>query len=135
MSKESEDVEDDPEQEYWVSSSSEDRPRQMRATPEGNTIWKYTFEIVDDFELELPKGARVLSVQTQHSVPCLWALVDSKAALEKRRFSIFGTGNPVPDSFLAVIGPMYIGTFQTDNGNGVWHLFEMTSTSSENDSR
>lgn len=87
------------------------------------TIWKFPVKVDDLFELVMPKGARVLSVQNQGiNGPQMWAIVDSKAPTERRRFRIFGTGHPMGgDEALD-----YVGTFQASGGALVWHLFEVT---------
>jgi hypothetical protein len=85
-------------------------------------IYKYPFEINDIVEMNLPKGAEVLSVQCQDDVPCLWALVDPEAKLLKRTFKLFGTGHDIdeaPQDHLS-----YIATFQQHDGLLVWHIFE-----------
>jgi hypothetical protein len=84
-------------------------------------IYKYQLKVTDSQELELPKGARILTVQTQQEVVCLWALVDSNA-IERQRHVIhfIGTGNShIPSSKLR-----YIGTVQQLGGSLVWHVFE-----------
>lgn len=83
------------------------------------TIWKYSLKLDDKIELEIPEGARILSVQMQGSVPSLWALVDSEAKKEIRVFYIFGTGTSNP---LLRFALDYIGTFQ--ERFFVWHVFE-----------
>lgn len=83
------------------------------------TIWKFTFEPRDDIEIEMPKEAEVLAVQTQHGQPCIWALVNSKAEKETRRFRMAGTGHPINDKL-----GKYIGTFQMMSGQLIFHLFE-----------
>lgn len=89
------------------------------------TIYKYSIPIEDEFTLDLPDGARILCVQTQHDAPQLWAVVDPEAQRITRRFAIRGTGHPV-DEALADIGmsSTYRGTFQLRNGSLVFHLFE-----------
>jgi hypothetical protein len=82
-------------------------------------IWKYAFDATDSFELTMPKGALVLSVQVQRDTPCLWALVDYTTETEVRRFRIAGTGHPID------FDGKFIGTFQLDHGSLVFHLFEV----------
>ena len=88
-----------------------------------HTIYKYplTQPEGDDVVVEMPEGARVLSVQVQRHIPCIWALVDPEKQLEKRRFRIYGTGQrtSLPDA-------PYIGTVQLLDGRLVYHLFEVT---------
>jgi hypothetical protein len=99
-----------------------------------NTIWKFSFKIEEDVQLEMPIGARVLSVQTQNGQPCLWAIVDDQAKKEKRKFFVHGTGHKLPD----VLSDHFhhLGTFQIEviqvseksthmeRGALVFHLFE-----------
>lgn len=82
------------------------------------TIWKFVLE--PSIELEMPKGAQILSVHAQGENINLWALVDPKAEIEKRKFVAFGTGHNVPDQ------PMeFIGTAHPYNGQLVFHVFEV----------
>ena len=59
---------------------------------------------------------RFLTVQMQHGVLVLWALVDPLQPKEQRTINIFGTGGPAPDT------GVYIGTVQ--DGGMVWHVFQ-----------
>jgi hypothetical protein len=81
-------------------------------------IWKYTVSIRDEFELQMPEGALLLSVQMQHAVPQMWAEVDPSAPLAPVKFHVVGTGNPMPQVPCA-----YVGTFQLHGGDLVFHLF------------
>ncbi len=84
------------------------------------TVYKYPIIATDYFQLELPQDAQILTIQTQHSEPQLWALVDTDALMETRRFRLAGTGHPISDENLR-----YIGTFQLNGGTLVFHLFEI----------
>ena len=84
-----------------------------------HSIWKYPVE-VGEFALRMPKGAQVLDVQIQGREPVMWAIVDTAAEREVRRFRIYGTGHPYE-----VQRDKYIGTFQLDSGSLVFHLFEV----------
>ena len=86
-----------------------------------DTIWKFDFEVTDYIEIEMPKDAKILSVQIQHEKPCIWAGVIAGNDTEKRKFRIFGTGHPIA---MNANGLKFIGTFQLMNGNFVGHLFE-----------
>lgn len=85
-------------------------------------IWKYELVATDYQELKMPKGACVLTVQTQNDTPCLWALVDPQAEKESRIFETFGTGHPV--CCAADMQRNYIGTYQKHGGALVFHVFE-----------
>jgi len=87
------------------------------------TIYKWAIPIEDHFILELPKIAKILTVQTQKGTPQLWAIVDSEMKKETRYFRLSGTGHPLGEDYLRIIN--YIGTFQMENGALVFHLFEI----------
>lgn len=87
-----------------------------------NTIYKYPLDTKDTNILELPKGAQILTVQTQNNIPCIWALVNDKETEKESRFiNTFGTGHPIDSS-----PRKYIGTYQLHNGALVFHVFEET---------
>lgn len=79
-------------------------------------------EIIYIQSILMPKGAEILTVQTQNGIPCIWALVDIEAEKEPRVFDIFGTGHPV--TFDMGVERKYINTFQLKGGALVFHLFE-----------
>jgi hypothetical protein len=84
-------------------------------------IYKYPLSVTDEQHILMPEGAEVLSVQTQHGEPFLWALVKTDKPNRRRTFHIYGTGNPVPDDEEA---SRFIGTFQILGGGFVGHVFE-----------
>jgi len=83
------------------------------------TIYKYPVSLTDEFILDLPKDAKILTVQMQHGKPQLWVLVDPENYTVERKFRLAGTGHSVPTGAI-----WYINTFQLDNGSLVFHLFE-----------
>ena len=82
-------------------------------------VWKYQFPITGEFALTMKVGAEILHVESQRGIPSLWASVDPEADLERRLFSIVGTGHPTN----LVAGQHVASFFQLDGGL-VWHLFE-----------
>lgn len=77
-------------------------------------------------ELEMPAGAEVLTVQRQGDGPVLWAMVNTTAPKERRRFLASGTGHDLPPG---VTRRRYVGTFQLPDpifGVTVWHVFDMS---------
>lgn len=88
-------------------------------------IWKTKLEITDKQTIQLPQGAEILSVQTQNEIPCLWALVDRHQFTEPRIIEIFGTGQDIHEDM--GVERKYIGTFQTNEGSFVGHVFERTN--------
>lgn len=83
-------------------------------------IYKYEFVVVDEFSIEMPKDAKILTVQIQQETSCIWALVNIDNVQQKRYFEIKGTGWEIKD----VEKLNYIGTFQQASGLFIWHLFE-----------
>jgi len=80
------------------------------------TIFKYPLP-TSKTKVSMPHSATILSVQLQHGIPCIWAMVDVDNDLEDREFWIFGTGHVLPDN-----PGIYIGTIL--DGSFVWHIFE-----------
>lgn len=87
------------------------------------TIWKYELEPLS-CEIEMPKGAEILSVQAQHCKACLWAKVDPAQPMEKRTFEVYGTGHSIDASR----EHRFISTFQMSEGYLVFHAFEVLKT-------
>lgn len=88
------------------------------------TIWKFPLRVDDYQTLRMPAGAEFLSIQPQHETVCLWAKVDSEAAIEPRIIVIYGTGHemtPDEESFRL----NFIDTFQLHDGKLVFHAFEV----------
>jgi hypothetical protein len=84
-------------------------------------VFKYALAIDDEVAVRLPVGARILSVQMQHGVPMLWALVDDSAATEIRRFAWRGTGHDAA----GLDADAFIATVQLQDGTLIFHLFEL----------
>ncbi len=84
-------------------------------------VWKFMVPGDDNFEIDMPAGARILTVQPQGTQICLWALCDPAQGKEMRQFRLAGTGHVIdwPANRLA-----YIGTFQVAGGLLIFHLFE-----------
>jgi hypothetical protein len=65
---------------------------------ENKIIWKYEATVQDVIEINMPKGAEILTIDNQYSkrpTLCIWALVDPKNEIEKRSFRVYGTGHPI----------------------------------------
>lgn len=85
------------------------------------SIWKYSVSANDVFVLNMPVGATVLSVAVQGVDVNLWAEVDPSNQSAQRRFRLAGTGHPIP----ADEPRRFIGTFLSQGGALVFHLFEI----------
>jgi hypothetical protein len=81
------------------------------------TIYKYELPFNDKVTVNMPKGAEVLTVQTQGRGLYLWALVEPSISTVERRFEIFGTGHPITAGKRNYIGTAQVGPY-------VWHVFE-----------
>jgi hypothetical protein len=85
-------------------------------------IWKFELEIADIQRIDMPEGAKILSIQLQNGRLCLWALVARFASPEIREIEIIGTGNPIMP-LEDGLKREFIGTVQ--QGQFVWHIFEL----------
>jgi len=84
-------------------------------------VFKYRLT-PDTSIIDMPVGAKVLSVQVQGEFAELWAMVDPAADTERRRFFVAGTGQPLPRD----IGD-FIATFQIPAFGLVFHAFEFAN--------
>ena len=84
-------------------------------------IYKYPVPINDQFTIEMPLGAKILSFQMQNDLPMLWAAVWENSSSEERKFQLCGTGHDIDMDLVK----SFIGTVQMYRHSFVWHLFEM----------
>jgi hypothetical protein len=84
-----------------------------------HTIWKYALDPTTT--LALPCDAAILTVQIQHGQPYIWIRLNTEHPTILRTFECFGTGHPLPN-----ILRTYIGSFQMEGGNLMFHVFETT---------
>ena len=81
------------------------------------TIYKYPLKLDDEQTIKLPAYSKPLTVQVQHGIVTLWALVDDRNEAKEYHVRIHGTGNPATSA-----DPKdYLGTVQLDGF--VWHVF------------
>ena len=93
-----------------------------------DTIWEFPLEFAPRQAITMPKGAKLLTVQTQQDTICIWAIVSPAAPQETRVFIIVGTGDDLDDGT-----GEYLGTVQ--QGPYVWHLFEEIRVQQEEEIR
>lgn len=90
-------------------------------------VWKYVIPSYGPciFDLNLPEGAKILSLQLQHGEPCMWALVEKNESSNiKRSFIKVATGEGIGDFYEVDEKKMnFIGTYQQINN--VRHVFEI----------
>jgi hypothetical protein len=82
-------------------------------------VWNYNVQ-PGEFEVNMPRGAHVLTVHAQHGEARMWALVDPEESIVKRRFVLVCTGYPIENAERV----RYFGTFQARDSGIMWHLFE-----------
>ena len=70
-------------------------PRMSGTT--GNRIWKYQMPVAEQFEMKLPKGAEIIRMAGENGYLWLWAVVDTSAPDEVRKFEAFKAGGTMPD--------------------------------------
>ena len=83
------------------------------------TIYKYPLSFEDRFLIDMPDGAQPLSLQMQHGVPCLWAMVDTNAPTVKRALYCRGTGHDAD----AIGNAEHLGSVQMQGGALIFHFF------------
>lgn len=86
-----------------------------------NKIYKYPLMITDEQFISMPTNAKILTVQTQKGIPCIWALVNTNFPEKLYKIRIIGTGHPIEESFAGE----YISTFQMIDEGLVFHVFLM----------
>jgi hypothetical protein len=76
------------------------------------------------YEIEMPKAAKILTIQEQGGFPMIWAIVNPKKEKRKYTFQVFGTGFEMPDYDKKHYD--YVGTVQQKGLTTlVWHVFEV----------
>lgn len=62
------------------------------------TIWKYRLSPREgQQDVEMPMGAKILSVQSQYDEICIWAVVNpEQTEMDTVRFNNLYTGSPIP---------------------------------------
>ena len=86
------------------------------------SIWKYKLEMVDSQTIEIPVGSDLLTIQIQNGEPFMWFLVDVLAERQKITFETWGTGRLI--EYKKGENREYLGTYQLNNGELVFHVFE-----------
>lgn len=82
-------------------------------------IFKYPLKITDIQEIEMPEHAKILTIQTQNTLPCIWARVNPEGTIVKRKIRMYGTGHECE----CHRDNEYIGTFQL--GSLAFHVFDL----------
>jgi len=77
----------------------------IMSSDSGKLIFKYQIPVLENFEMHLPAGAEIIRVEDQGGMFWLWAVVNTEAVMEKRKFMSFKTGAKMPDN----VNLKYIG--------------------------
>lgn len=85
------------------------------------TIYKYRISPAGH-KIKMPVGAQILSVAFQGEEFCLWALVETDAAIEERNIVAIPTGFNIPEGEVGKL--QFIGTGHMALGL-VFHAFEV----------
>ena len=80
------------------------------------TIWKYKLDIKHVNHIDVPEFGKVLCVQVQGGVPCVWIKVNPANPLVKREFNVYFTGEECD-----CLDGEYIDTFQINEL--VFHVY------------
>lgn len=84
------------------------------------TVFKYPLEIANEQTIDLPIGAKPLSVQMQGEWIYLWAEVDTDSKPFPYTVRVFGMGHLLPKEAMK-----HLGTVQQLDGMLVWHVYIM----------
>ena len=87
------------------------------------TVYKYVLKFNPLERIQMPEGAKLLSVQMQQGKICIWALVDPLRPAENVYVHIRGTGFCSKD-IKNLDQQEFIGTVQFIDGT-VWHVFKL----------
>lgn len=86
-------------------------------------VYKYAVPVNDTWHpIEIHIGAKILHVAVSNDPRWVnfWALIDPEQPFGCRRFRVYGTGHVI-DAPTA----RHVGTTLWQNGQLVWHLFEL----------
>ena len=87
------------------------------------SIFKYPLAVTDYQVLKLPLESKLLCVQVQIRIPCLWAMVDkNQDEHESIVIRTIGTGHDIRE-----YPGEYLGTYQIEGGALVFHVFASVS--------
>ena len=86
------------------------------------TIWKYELTLTNLRNgIKIPHEGKILDIQEQNGVPCMWVLLDSDET-RMDTLEVYGTGLEMPNSY-HTLQKKYIATVQYLDGKLVFHLF------------
>ncbi|MBT2759901.1 hypothetical protein [Paenibacillus sp. ISL-20] len=84
------------------------------------SVWKYTLEVDESQDIDMPKGSEIISVETQGESIVIYALVRPQEEKDTYRVLVYGTGH---DIHLNVTEYKFLGTAKFGNGELMFHVF------------
>jgi hypothetical protein len=88
------------------------------------TIFKQTLDTVYEQTIELPEYSRILCINVQHGIPCIWYECNPNMPEEEVKIFCVGTGGELPER----VGLEYLGTVLMFGGDCVFHYYKERST-------
>lgn len=85
-----------------------------------HVIYKYEIPVVDEFDLNLPLGSKILSVVEQNDNIVLYAMVIPELITKPVKIRVIGTGNPMPSGMSDY---EFLGTVKLYEGKLMFHIF------------
>lgn len=84
------------------------------------TVYRYVIPVNDlPHHIELTGPIVHVATRIEDHVE-FWAVVDNEAEPTMHQFQVIGTGNPMPEGTVSVVGSAI-----TPSGRAVWHLVEI----------
>ena len=83
-------------------------------------VYKYTLTQAYHQRISMPGNARIIHVDVQHDMPCVWAEVELEVSPRDVELYIVQTGMPLPNGEIK-----YVGTFMLDGGYYVGHVYQL----------
>lgn len=79
-------------------------PKQALVERPKRAIWKYQIPVLEDFTVDMPKGAEIIRFANECGKLWLWAVVNPDSPIEPVRLMAFKTGAEMPDSKMLYLG-------------------------------
>jgi hypothetical protein len=83
------------------------------------TIHKYMLDRVEEQDIAIPEGARILSIMVRNGIICVWAEVDLDNVYRDWTFWVIGTGRPILED--CTNGGNHYASVM--DGQAVWHIY------------
>jgi hypothetical protein len=86
-------------------------------------IYKYPIQMTNHQFVETYEDYFILSVRIQNGEPFIWVLVDTDKPRTRLELGVYETGNQIVTDVYTLT---FIDTIFTNQGQCVWHVFEIT---------